>query len=287
MLFLISALLTLASALFFAAALGVRGRIAYLFTLYLSAAASLVLVFEILGLARVLNHRALFLSLQAALALAAGLAWLLRGRPGLLGPFAPDLRRPDFSRVLSSMRRHPLLWLFALAVDVTYAANAYLILVVPPNNNDSLYLHMARVVHWLQGGTFLPYPTPFTLQLYYPFNAQALIFWSVLFWGTDQLAGFVQFSAALVTLLGVYALARLLGHNRPQGVFAALLWAAFPQVLFQSSTTQNDLVPAAFMVAGVYFLVLALRGVDPRRSLFLAAAGVSLPLGAKQTAFFL
>ncbi len=287
MLLLLAATLSAVTALFTAAALRVKGKPAYLLALYLLTAAPLVLCFELLGLARLLNNRAVFLGLQALFALAAGIFWSRRERPHLLGPFTPNLRRLEFSRLGPSMRRHPALWLLALGVDLAYAVNAYLILVVPPNNNDSLYLHMARVVHWLHNGSFLPYPTTFSLQLYYPYNAQALIYWTVLFWGSDQLAGFIQFSAALVTSLGVYAFARLLRAARPQAVFAALLWATLPQVLFQSTTTQNDLAPAAMLLAGVYFLVIALRGVDPRSSLLLAAMGISLALGAKQTVFFI
>lgn len=287
MLFLLAATLTLFSGLLVASALGVRGKSAYLLAIYLLSAGVIVISFEVLGLVRMLNQPLLFLGVQTLIALGCAAFWLRRGRPALLGPFSLDLQRLDFSGAGASMRRHPLLWLMALGVDVAYAVNAYVILVVPPNNNDSLYLHMARVARWLQTGSFLPYPTLFTWQLYFPLNAQALIYWTVLFWGTDQLAGFVQFGAALVTMLGVFGVARLLGFKRSQAVFAALLWASFPQVLFQSTTTQNDLVPAAMAVAAVYFLVSGLRGAALQPSLFLATLGISLALGAKQTAFFL
>ena len=282
-----AALLLLFFALFAASSLRVSGRPFYLLALYLLACAADVFVFEIAGLLRWLGSPVLFLALQAVLTLAAGLFWLRSGKPHLLGPFAADLRHLDFRRLGLSIRRHPALWLLALAVDLAYAVNAYLILVVPPNNNDSLYLHMARVVHWLQTGSFLPYPTPFTWQLFYAFNAQSLIHWTVLFWDSDQLAGFVQFAAAFVTMLGVYLLARQLRFSRPQGIFAALVWAAFPQVFLQSTTTQNDLVPAAFFVGALVFLIQGLRSSDHRPGLILSALGLGLALGAKQTVFFL
>jgi 4-amino-4-deoxy-L-arabinose transferase-like glycosyltransferase len=287
MLILPAALLLLFFALFTASSLRVSGRPFYLLAVYMLACAADVLVFEIAGLLRWLGNPALFLALQAGLTFAAGIIWRLRGKPHLLGPFAEDFKHLDFTRLGPSIRRHPALWLLTLAVDLAYAVNAYLILVVPPNNNDSLYLHMARVVRWLQTGSFLPYPTSFSWQIFYAFNAQSLIHWTVLFWDSDQLAGFVQFSAALVCMLCVYILARQLRFSRPQGIFAALIWATFPQVFLQSTTTQNDLVPAAFFAGALVFLVEGFRSSDRRPGLVLSALGLGLALGAKQTVFFL
>jgi hypothetical protein len=287
MLFTLALALALIFAVFVLALLRLRGQAASLLAIYLLAVSPVILSFEILGLAHALNRRLLFLGLQAALTLAAYGVWRSHGRPPLLAAFSGELHRPQFHHWWASFRHHPWLWLLALTVDLAYAVNAYLILVVPPNNNDSLYLHMARVARWLHTGSYLPFATHLTLQVYYPFNAQALIYWTVLFWGSDQLAGFVQFSAALASAVGVFALARLLKGSRAQSAFAALLWVTFPQVFFQSTTTQNDLVPAAFMVAGVYFLILGLRNQAPRPHLFLATLGISLALGTKQTSFFL
>ncbi len=287
MLILPAALLLLLFALFTASSLRVGGRAFYLLSVYLLACAGDVLSFEAAGLLRWLGSPPRYLLIECLLACAAGLLWLRAGRPNLLGPFAPDLPRLDFSRLGGSIRRHPVLWALALATDLAYAVNAYLILVVPPNNNDSLYLHMARVVRWLQTGSFLPFPTVFTWQLFYAFNAQSLIHWTVLFWDSDQLAGFVQFSAALAAGLGVYLLARQLGFARPQGVFAALLWLGFPQVFFQSTTTQNDLVPAAFVIGSVVFYIQGMRSERPAPGLVLSATALALALGAKQTVFFL
>jgi hypothetical protein len=284
---LVAAPLLILFALFTAAWLRVKGRAAYLLALYLLASAAVVLCFEITGLLRALNNRFAFLGLQVLLTLAAGLFWQRSGKPSLLGPFAPDLKRLDFHMVEKIIRRHPALSLLALGVDLAYAVNAYVILVVPPNNNDSLYLHMARVARWLQTGTYFPYPTEFPLQLFYPFNAQSLIYWTVLFGGSDQFAGFIQFSAALVTCLGIYSLARLLNLKPSQGVMAALMFATFPQVFLQATTTQNDLVPAAFFISSVIFLIRGLRSPRQFAELFLSSLGLSLALGTKQTVFFL
>jgi hypothetical protein len=287
MLIIPAVLLALLFALFIAASLPVKGRSAFLLALYLLGCSAVLFPFEIAGLWGCLNRPTVFLGLQALLASGGALLWWSRRRPSLAGPFETDLRNLDFKRVISLVRRHPALSLFALVVDTAYALNAYLILVVPPNNNDSSYLHMPRVAHWLQAGTFLSYPTSIPIQLFYPINAQGLMFWTVLFWGSDQLVGYVQFSAALILMLSIFTLARLLDYSRAQAAFATLLFATFPQVFQQSTTTQNDLVPISFYLAGLVFLLRGLQGSRQRTDLFLPALGFALAVDTKQTAFFL
>uniref|UniRef100_A0A7C4KLG0 Phospholipid carrier-dependent glycosyltransferase n=1 Tax=Anaerolinea thermolimosa TaxID=229919 RepID=A0A7C4KLG0_9CHLR len=287
MLILPAALTLIFFALFTVAILGIRSRVGYLLAIYLIACANVVFSFELLGLFHLLNNPAAFLGVQTLLLIITAILWWKGKRLPLLGPFTEDLGHLRWGSLGPSLRQHPILWLLALALDLTYAVNAYLVLVVPPNNNDSLYLHMARVVKWLQTGTFLPFDSQISLQVFYPFNVQSLFFWTVLFSSSDQFVGFVQFSAAWVTVLCVYGLARQLNFSKPQAVFAALMWATFPQVFFQSTTTQNDLVPAAFMASGVYFMVVALPNPADHPGRILSLLGVALALGAKQTVFFL
>lgn len=287
MLILPAALFALVFALFIAVSLPVRGRSAFLLALYLLGCTAVLIPFEIAGLWGYLKWPMVFLTLQALLASGGAFIWWRRGRPSLAGPFDPDLRNLHFKRIIPLVRRHPALSLFALMIDAAYALNAYLILVVPPNNNDSSYLHMPRVAHWLQTGTFLSYPASIPIQLFYPINAQGLMFWTVLFWGSDQLVGYVQFSAALILMLSIFTLARFLNYGRAQAAFAALLFATFPQVFQQSTTTQNDLVPISFYLAGLVFLLGGLQGSRKWADLFLPALGFALAVDTKQTAFFL
>ncbi|GAP07071.1 MAG TPA: hypothetical protein DEQ80_09520 [Anaerolinea thermolimosa] len=287
MLILPAALTLTLFSLFTASILVIRTRVGFLLAVYLIACANVVLSFELLGLFHQLNNPTAFLGVQTLFLAITILLWWKENRPPLLEPFTDDLRHLNWGNLGSTLRRHPILWLLALALDLTYAINAYLILVVPPNNNDSLYLHMARVVKWLQTGTYLPFDTHISLQVFYPFNVQSLFFWTVLFSSSDQFVGFVQFSAAWVTVICIYGLARQLNFSKPQAVFAALMWATFPQVFFQSTTTQNDLVPAAFVASGVYFMVIALHNPTDHPSRILSLLGIALALGAKQTVFFL
>jgi 4-amino-4-deoxy-L-arabinose transferase-like glycosyltransferase len=176
--------------------------------------------------------------------------------------------------------------LLGAGLTAAFIFAAVLILVVPPNNNDSLSTHLSRVGYWLQHGSFFPWPTPRIYQLIYPVNAQLQLLWTILFWGSDQLAGFVQWFAALGSIVAVFGLARLLGWKPPQATFASLIYASFPQVLLQATSTQNDLIIANLFAVAVYFMILGLQKRH-RACLVLSALSLGLGFGTKQTIYFL
>ncbi|RMD66205.1 phospholipid carrier-dependent glycosyltransferase, partial [Candidatus Parcubacteria bacterium] len=151
---------------------------------------------------------------------------------------------------------------------------------------DALSTHLARVGHWLQNATFLPWSTPRTWQVIYPYNAQLVVIWPVLFLQNDLLVGFPQWFSALVSAVAVAGIAMELGASQRAALYAALTFLTFPLIVLQSSTAQTDLIVMAPFVMAVYFL---LRGFRQRRMAFLvlSALALGLGIGVKQTFFFL
>ena len=86
--------------------------------------------------------------------------------------------------------------------------------------------------------------------------------------------------------MAIFGIARLLSASRAQSVFAGLLFACFPGILLQSTTTQNDLVVTAFFICCLYFLFLGQKE-HTRTPLFLSALGIGLAIGTKSTVFFI
>jgi len=123
------------------------------------------------------------------------------------------------------------------------------------NNYDSLTCHMTRIGFWLQNGNLQSWPTWVVTQRIYPFNAQFQILWSVLFWGSDQFAGFAQWIAALIAMLGIIGIARLAGWSRTQSLFASFIFSLFPEILLESTTTQNHLITASLLLCAFYFFL--------------------------------
>lgn len=263
-----------------------RSRPAYLIGLYVLSYADVVIILECAGLLSAIEP-SVVLALQFLLTALSVLAWLRAGKPSLLGPFSGlKMTRLGFADILTEARKSPLstslVVLLACSVGYVYARHAQLILVVPPDNWDSLTYHLSRVGYWLQYKSLQPWPTPNLRQTSWPMNAELGLLWTILWWGTDQLAGFVQWITVPIIMLGIYGLVRLLGYSRWQGAVTALLWATVTQVLVQSSTTQNDLVATSFWVAAFYFF---LTGVRENKRVHFCLSGIAfgLAVGAKST----
>ena len=281
--FFASFCITLAFAVISSSFLKLKSILIFIVSLFLFFCAHLVLVFQIAGLMGVLNNQVAFLIIQVVFLVGLLMGWMVWGKPALFSTLIPiSLSKKS---LFTFLRQNPLLAICMLVVDIAYSVNAYLIYLVPPNNNDSLYVHMARVGHWMQIGSFDYYPTYYMFQHYYPFNAQGLIHWTVLFSGSDHFAGYIQFLAAVICALLIYGFARLLEFLPEQGLFASMLWLTFPQVFFKSTTTQVDLIVTAFVLASFYLLFYGVRYAS-RAAFILSGISLGIAIGTKQTAFF-
>ena len=159
------------------------------------------------------------------------------------------------------------------------------IILLPPNTNDSLLNHLARVGYWLQHGSMSVWQTPSAHNIIYPVNNNLLLLWTMVFTRGDYLAGFVQWGAALASAVAIYSIARLFGWNRPQSLFACLLWLTLPEIYLQSSTTQQDLFVASIFIISIYFLLFGLMKMD-RVAILYSSLAFGLSIGAKQIVLF-
>jgi 4-amino-4-deoxy-L-arabinose transferase-like glycosyltransferase len=228
----------------------------------------------------------LFLFLHLIFAVTAVLVWLRAGRPSLLTPWRDSEGRFLSSRLVDSLRKWPDVWVLGTGITLIFLMSALLIWVTAPNNNDSLSTHLSRIGYWLQHGSFFPWPSQRVWQITYPVNMQLQMFWTSLFLGNDRLVEIAQWFGAVFGMVAVYGLARLFGAVRPQAFFSAFVWATFPAIILQSSTTQNDLVAGTLFAAMLYLLFLGLK-TEHTPTLALAGLALALGLSTKQTLLFL
>lgn len=284
--FVLAIFLVLACSILLTAILRPPARPAAVLGVYLLSFANIVLVGEVTNTFHLLNDSFWWLGLHAVLAAASGLIWWLVGKPAISGPWrdaAGHLMPTGWGR---GVRRWPEVSLLGLGVALAYLLNLVLIWIVPPNNNDSLATHMARVGYWLQHGSFFPWATQRVWQVTYPVNMQLQMFWIVLFLRSDRWVELVQWLGAFAAMVAIFGIARLLGASRPQALFAGLLWATFPEILLEATTTQNDLVAGTLFAAMIYLLFLGLKRRN-MGALVLSALALGLGMGTKQTLFFL
>ncbi len=278
--------LVLVSSLCLTSLSGLKRRPAYVLGLYLLSFANIVLATEVAGSIGAMNSRTFILGFHFLAAVAAAFIWNLRGRPPLLGPFAGTGLSLEPRTLLHSIRSAPGNWILGCGIGVTYLIEAGIIANVPPNTFDSMTCHLSRVGYWLQHGSLEPWPSANILQIIYPINAQTQIYWTVLLWGTDQLVGFAQWIATPASMVAIYGIARILGYGRRQALFGSLIWATLPEILLQSTSTQNDLIAAALFTSGIYFFYLGITS-DQKGPLLYSGLALGLALGTKQTVFFM
>jgi hypothetical protein len=254
----------------------------YLCAFFITYIAEIILTGNILGLFHQLNNKGLWISLQVFLMVVGWGLWLYFKRPGLFPPRFHKINIHD----LPILQKITLIVL-GISVIIGYGILVYLILVVPPNNNDSMLVHLVRVGYWLDHGSFTPWDSLIVRQVIYPYNAQIVILWTILFHGTDLFAGFLQYFSVLFTALGIYCIGREIGGNRFQAIIPAFFYLTFPQVIFQATTTQDDLAITCFLILGSYFFLRWYgKEYTGKGDLFYAAISLMIAVGIKPTAFY-
>lgn len=255
---------------------------AWLMALYLICSANLTLSLYIANSFYVLNQRWVILLLHVFLGGLGWLIWARTGKPALWTPFQGWKIKFD----VQWLRHEPILALLTLSVTVSYIFALAQIIVIPQNNMDSLSTHLSRIGFWLQHGSFFPWQTTMLNQVWYPVVAQLQTYWTLLFLGSDQMVGSIQWLAAIISGVSVFGMARVLGYQQRPSAFAALIFMSFPLVALQATTTQTDLVTVAFFIPAVYFLILGVK-TDQYSLLSLSAISVGLGIGVKKSYFIL
>ncbi len=178
--------------------------------------------------------------------------------------------RPTFA-----LRRPSVAGLLSAALTGLIGAELLLALVSPPNNYDSNYYHLPKVEHWVAQRSVELYPTLMRPQVVLAPGAEYLLLHLRLMTGGDRLYNLVQWSAALGCVLVASRIAAQLGAGRVGQLVAAATVAAAPVVVLEATSTQNDLVVAAWVLCTASLVVGELR----RRSGWAAVLGIGTGAG--------
>ncbi|MFC0004156.1 hypothetical protein [Micromonospora siamensis] len=234
----------------------------------LAVGAFAVLTVELLGALHALTLPAFALAWLLFLAAVTLAAWWRRVRPGaerIVRARATDVR--GFRRTAG---RGELL--LAGTVLLLVLVELVVALLASPNNYDSQTYHLPKVEHWVAQRSLDFWPTAIHRQVTIPPGAEYLLLHLRLLTGGDALHNLVQWGAGLGCLLAVTRITAQLGGGRRAQLLTAFVLATTPMVVLQATSTQTDLVVAAW-VAGA--ATLAVDGLRRR-----AGLGDLLALGA-------
>ena len=134
-------------------------------------------------------------------------------------------------------------------------------LLAEPNNFDSQTYHLPKVEHWVAQGGLDFWPTAIHRQVTIPPGAEYLLLHLRLLTGGDALHNLVQWAAGVVCLLAAARITAQLGGGRRAQLLTAFVLATTPMVVLQATSTQTDLVCAAWVACAA---TLALDGLRRR-----------------------
>ena len=174
-----------------------------------------------------------------------------------------------------------LLWSFFLFIITSLFLLA---IFIPPNNWDSMAYHLPRIQHWIQNGNVYPYPTNITRQIATsPLSEYIILNFQVLA-STDAFSNLVQYFALINIIFLTSLILKNYKVNFKGQIFAILAICSLPMVLFQSTTTQTDLLASFYFLCLIYYLIKLNDDVSKTKTnIILIAISFSLGMLTKYT----
>lgn len=192
-------------------------------------------------------------------------------------------KRIPWQKLIESIRIKN--WRFFWVLLTVYSLTLLLIsLYSAPSNWDSMTYHLSRIMHWVQNGNLEFYPTNILRQLNFPPFSEVIITHLYLLTNDDRMMNLVQWFSYASIIITISLLTDEFSGGYKSRVISAVLAAAIPMAIMQSTTTQNDLLVGYLIMTSIWFFFRLIKEKNLINLLFLAFS-VSLALYTKTTAY--
>jgi hypothetical protein len=228
-----------------AACLRLRGMTAFVLWSYVIAYAALIVITAALSAMHLVGRWGLMSGVATSLAGALGV-WLRCGRP----------RGPSLTGSVSVIHtaKRDQVTVLAVGVGLALLYITAVALFTAPNSVDALWYHLSRAAFWKQQQAvgYIANANDERLNGSPPVGEMAILY-TMAVSRTDRFVTIVALGGYVALIVGVFGIARRLGFESREALFAALLFATLPVVTLQASGALNDLVIGSFLVICVYF----------------------------------
>jgi len=206
--------------------------------------------------------------------------------PQYKAPYAP-LKLPVFAEIKWPQLRRYLWWGLLGTLGIAFLVHLVVCFAFYPVNADSLNYRLARPVWYVSHGNLLhPFVAEDKRLTFYPLNGILLYVPFVLYNVSSVFWSLPSLYAWIIVAYTAYRFARALGADRLIATAAVWLVAMTPSILIEASSTNDEILTAVTLLAGMFFFWRWLTS-SAGHYLFLAALGLGLCIGTKLHIFFL
>ncbi|MCW7546056.1 hypothetical protein N7I30_19950 [Aurantimonas litoralis] len=237
----------------------------------------LVLTAQLLSLGGVMNVLWLYLPTSLLLGGIMSLLMIRFGAGDVQPTVAPEERRSGEAVMIGAV---------VVTCLIAFALSTLIGITHLPSNPDTIVYRFARVFWYLGAGSLEHFATDTDPRLvYYPTNGAMLYYPLALYRFGALWFNVPTLIAWCAVPLVTFAFARDLGARVAWAAGAAWLIALTPTVLVQAVSTNDEILAAIAMLAGLFFLHRWSRS-GSLHDLVLAACGVGLSMGTKLHVYF-
>jgi len=191
-----------------------------------------------------------------------------------------------FEKIKTSLSQDKFLKILGIFFLISVLASLFLAAYAPVNLWDSMTYHLARIVIWMQNGSINHFETSSIRQVMFPPNAEILYMWVLIFLKKDFLAGMVQYISFVGILWTLTSFLRYMKFSMKRVLWSVFIFASLPEVILQSSSTQNDLILGFLLFVSLYLFIYGLEQKEKISSV-MSALAMGMAFGVKGSVFML
>lgn len=278
-LFIISFCLVISSSYFITAIIKSKRSENSVIFFVLNLAAQIIISFEFLSLLKAIDLYNV-LKVNIVVFIFALVLWNAKNKPKLKsGEF-----ELSFEKIKTALKQDKVLFVLSIFFLFSVAVSFYLAFYAPVNLWDSMTYHTARIAFWIQNRSFEHFETSSVRQVMFPPNSEIFYLWPLVFIKKDFFAGMVQFISFCGSLWILSGFLSYIKISNKRILWAVFVFASLPEIILQSSSTQNDLVLGFFLFASLYLFIYGVREKE-KKSLIFSAMAMGISVGIKGSVF--